>query len=379
MAYDVAAIRNKLKKQMSGKFVDPDEFRPPKAESSTDPTKFRFYILPPVAAGEKLKSGVVGDDQGMEHFFVPHANHWINDRPYPCPRVWDSSDCKICQTGFDLLKEEKDDERRKSILRTWMPNTYYMVNIFFTNSKMNPEDLRGKVRFYNAPKTLFDIWSATLMKDDAGDPEDPEAFGVFFDENAAFMFQLEVLKHGRNNSYKTSHFVANGGNPQPMLKDEEQLKKLLRMRLNLHEKVEKPEQEKIERLARTMLDGDDFDDDDDGGFDEDEVSSKKSDKKSDAKESKKESKAESKKADKKAKPKDDDDDDDDEDALVDEAPLDDDDDDAVVADDDDAKEEPKKESKKETKKESKPAASDDDDDDDDEIDALLDQLEDDDD
>lgn len=396
MGYDVAAIRQKLKKQMSGKFTDPDEWRPPKAESTTEALKFRFFILPPIAAGTKLKSGVVPADQGMEHFFIPHANHWINDKPYPCPRVWDGSDCPICQAGFDMLKEEKDEDARKNIIKTWMPNTYYMVNIYFTASKNNPEDLRGKVKFFNAPKTCFDVWTSTLMKDDSGDPEDPEAFGIFFDENAAFQFQLELLKQGRNNNYKTSKFIANGGQPQPMLADPTKLEKLLMMRHNLFDKIEKPDPAKIERLARIMLDGDDSDDD--GGFDEDEVSTKSKGKSEAKTDTKSEVKTESKKTEskktetKKEKPKVDDDDDDvvgdllvDDDAdvstgddLADELPLD----EAPVTKKAEKVEKVTKAEKKTESKKPEPEADDSDDDSDDgddEIDALLDQLEDDDD
>lgn len=273
MAYDIAAIRNKLRKQMSGKYSDPDEFRPPKAENTTDPLKFRFYILPPLLEGDKLKSGTV--TKSMDHFFIAHANHWINDKPHPCPRVWDESECPICKFGFDLLRDEKDEDRRKSIVKQWMPNTYYMVNIYFTNSKHNPEDLRGKVRFYNAPKTCFDLWTSTLYKDGPGDPEEPEAYGVFFDENAAFVFQLEVLKQGRNNSYRTSHFLANDGNAAPMVRDKDGsankkgIEALLKLRINLWEKLEQPDPEKIEKLARVMIDGDDLDS---SGFDHDEES-----------------------------------------------------------------------------------------------------------
>lgn len=380
MAYDVAAIRQKLKKQMSGKFTDPDEFRPPKAESQTEATKFRFFILPPVSAGTKLKSGVVPPDQGMEHFFVAHANHWINDKPHPCPRVWDQSECQICQTGFDLLKVEKDEEARKGIIKTWMPTTYYMVNIYFTASKLNPEDLRGKVKFFNAPKTCLDIWTSTLMKDDAGDADDPTAFGIFFDENAAFQFQLELLKQGRNNSYKTSKFIANGGAPQPMLSDPSKIEKLLAMRHNLFEKIEKPDPEKIKRLARVMLDGDD-DVDEDGGFDQDEVSKS-------SKASASSTKADKPKADKPKteKPKVESEDDEVEDLLVD--------DDVDSTSDDLADELPLDEEPVEKKAETKKAETkkvetkktepepeletDDSDDDDADIDALLDQLGDDD-
>jgi len=266
MPYDVEAIRKKLKQQMSGKFVDPDEFRPPKAESTSEPVKYRFFILPPLMTGDVVKGSTVTHD--MDHFFLPHANHWVNDRPHPCPRVWsgeEHGDCAVCQVGFDMLKEEKDENARKEIIKQWMPNTYYMVNIYFVNSPMNPEDLRGQVKFFNAPKTLFDTWTATLMREGSGDPEDPVAHGVFFDESAAFMFQLEVLKFGRNNSYKTSKFVANGGNPQPMLKDLSKLPSLLKMRHNLFEKVERPNVEAMRKLARLIVDGDD------GGFDEDDT------------------------------------------------------------------------------------------------------------
>lgn len=367
MPYDVAAIRNKLKSQMSGKFVDPDEFRPPKSDGNE--IKYRFFILPPIMAGDQLKSGKVKDDQSMEHFFVPHANHWVNDRPHPCPRVWAGDghgDCAICQTGFDLLKDEKDEDVRKNIVKQWMPNTYYMVNIFFTNSNVNPEDLRGKVKFFNAPKTLFDVWSSTLMKDDAGDSEDPQAYGVFFDETAAFLFQLEVQKQGRNNSYKTSKFIANGGQPQPMLNDPAKLAQLLRMRHNLFEKIEKPDSEKVGKLARTMLDGDDLDD---SGFDQDEVKSKPTQRHTEAKRA--EQVVESKKSVPKPAPKDEilDDIIDDDDVLAGETPL---------VDDEDVKPVVKQSSKPTPKPDPKPTPKSQpaDDEGDDDIDALLDQLED---
>lgn len=356
MSYDVAAIREKLKKQMSGKFTDPDEFRPPKAESS-EPIKFRFFILPPLFKGDKIKSGVV--DKTMEQFFVTHGNHWINDKPHPCPRIWDGTDCDICQTGFDLLKEEKDEDKRKAIVKAWMPSAYYMVNIYFTSSSVNPEELRGKVKFFNAPKTCFDIWTSTLLKDDAGDADDPTAFGVFFDENSAFQFQLEVAKNGRNNSYKTSKFIANGGEPTPMLKDKDKLAKLLEMRHNLFAKIEMPDPAKIKKLASAMLDGDDSDD----GFDEDEASDKK------ATQTKAAAKIESAKAEKpKTSPKKEVIEED-EDMLVDESPL--------------VDEEPKAKKKPETKKpETKKVAEevvDDEEEDNDELNALLEQLKEDDD
>lgn len=375
--YDVNAIRQKLKQSMSGKFTDPDEFKPDKAKSTTEPIKYRFFVLPPLLKGDKLKSGVI--DRSMEQFFISHANHWINDKPYPCPRVWDGSECKVCQFGFDLLKEEinqKDEDKRRQVIRQWMPTTYNMVNIFFTNWKGNPEDLRGKVKFYNASKTLFDQWTAALMRDDAGDPEDPQAFGVFFDENAGFVYELQVLKQGRQNSYKTSHFLANSGNPMPMIRNkdgspnEELLAKLLRLRHNLWDKIEVPDEQKILKIFNVMTHGDD--DDDSGGFDEDETQPK---------EEKKAEKPKSDKKESKPKPKSDDDDedvvthlaDDDEDAK---APAADESDDSL-ADEAPLADEPAKEPAEEKKAE-KPKDGGGDDVDSDEIDDLLSQLDDDD-
>lgn len=276
MTYDVESIRKRLKQSMGGKFTDPDQFHPDSAKSATDPIKYRFFVLPPLMEGDELKTGVV--KKSMDQFFVQHANHWVNNRPTPCPRAWDNSDCPICSAGFDLLRDEKNDEKRRFIVKTWMPTTYYMVNIFFPKWEGNPEELRGCVKFYNAPKTCFDQWTAALLRDDKGDDQEPQAHGVFFDENAAFLFQLEVLKQGKQNSYKTSKFVTPDGNPIPMIgkrgePNTAQIEKLLKARHNLWEKIEVPDMEKVQRVYRTMLDGDD-DDDRNGGFDDDETADK---------------------------------------------------------------------------------------------------------
>lgn len=284
MPYDIEAIRKKLKDSMAGKFADPDEFRPEKGKSTTEPIKYRFYILPPIMEGDKLKSGVV--KRGMEQFFIAHANHWVNQKPYPCPRVWDHSECPLCSMGFSLLKDTKDDNQKRKIREQWMPATYYMVNIFFPNTKMNPEDLRNKVKFYNAPKTCFDLWSSALLKDNCGSPEDPEAFGVFYDERAAFMFELCVLKQGLQNSYKTSKFLSNGGKPQPMVVDKDGkpndkvLTALLALRHDLWSKIEIPDMEKIKKLYAALAEGDDEPRTSSGSFDEDEVAGSKSGQKS---------------------------------------------------------------------------------------------------
>jgi len=273
MAYDVEAIRKRLKQSIGGKFNDPDQFRPDSAKSTSEPIKYRFFILPPLSEGDALKTGIIG--RTMDQFFIQHADHWFNNRPTPCPRMWDNKDCPICQYGFDLLREEKDENARRDIIKNWMPTTYFLVNIYFPKWDGNPEELRGKVKFYNASKTCFDQWTAALLRDDKGDDEEPQAHGIFFDENAAFLYQLEVLRQGRSNSYKTSKFVTSDGIPVPMVgkRGEPNLKgidTLLKLRHNLWEKVEAADDDKIQRLYKVMTEGD-VNNGGDAGFDDDET------------------------------------------------------------------------------------------------------------
>lgn len=261
MAYDLDAIRRKLKQSMSGKFSDPDEFKPEKAKSSNDPIGYRFFIMPPIQAGQMTKQGEAKRD--MEQYYIQHGNHWVNERPHACPRLYDGGDCAICSFGFELMKTTKDQERKLAIIRQWMPASYYMVNIYFPNIKTNPEELRGRVMFYNAPKTCCDMWTSTLLRDDSGDSDDPQAHGIFFDENAGFLYELQVLKNGRQNGYKTSKFIVGDGKPVPFLKNEDGtadkkgLAKLLDLRHDLWQKIEKPDHDKIKKMASVMIDGDD--------------------------------------------------------------------------------------------------------------------------
>lgn len=265
--YDVNAIRDQLKKA-NGKSADPDEFKPAKAKEGEE-LHYRFFILPPLQAGNKLKSGTVEKD--MDLFYIGHGAHWIDNRPHECPRLYDGTDCPICDFGFKLMKETSDKKKRQEIAKNWMPNGNNAVNIFFTNWEGNPLELRGQVKYYNAGKQVFDIWEACLMRDDAGDVDDPKAYGVFYDEYNAYTFDLTIKENGGNNSYTTSKFLPKA---QPMVRqkdgspDEEKLTKLLYLRHNLWTKVAKPDMEAIKRIAKSKIDGDDGDDS--GGFDHDE-------------------------------------------------------------------------------------------------------------
>lgn len=282
MPYDVEAIRKRLKQSMGGRIKDPDKFKPEKAESPSKPIKYRFFILPPLQKGDVLKSGTV--NRTMRQFFIQHGEHWVNNKPTPCPRVWDGSDCPVCQHGFDMIRDEKDQAKRSEIRSLYMPSSYCTVNIYFPPWDGNPEELRGKVKYYDAPKSCFDIWSEALLRDDKGDPEEPQAHGIFFDENAAFLFQLEVLKNGSNNGYKTSKFVTSDGEPVPMVGKRGQPNKkgietLLTLRHNLWDKVEEPVPGQIQKVYSILVEGDDPEDEQSstgvaGGFDDDETGQK---------------------------------------------------------------------------------------------------------
>jgi hypothetical protein len=186
----------------------------------------------------------------------------------------------VCDFGFALLKAcHKDDKTKRSqIVRDWMPNQVYMVNIFFPNVKQNPEALRNTVKWYNASKTCFEIWTKCLMSDNAGDPDEPLAHGVFFDEYKSWLFELDITEQGRQNSYKTSRFLASGGVPIPIAKNadgtpnEAAIKGILKLRHDLHSKVETPDPVKIKQLADKITKGDDGLDDQrsNGGFQDEE-------------------------------------------------------------------------------------------------------------
>ena len=275
MPYDIDKIRQNLQKAVSGKRMDPDEFRVPKVTDKS--LKYRFHILPPIMKGDKIKGGVAS--ASMDNFFITHGEHWINNKPYPCPRVCSNEDCALCNTGFELLKKGKADNKQKPVMDAlrsqWMPSTSYYVNILFTNFKGNPEDLRGQIKYYKAPKTVLDIFVAALSRDDAGDEEDPQAYGVFFDELKSFVFELEAVKDGSYNGYKSSKFLPNNGIATPIISDANgepnmaAIKKVLENRIDIFTKLEKPDAYKIDRLKAAIITGDD--ESPSGGFDSDET------------------------------------------------------------------------------------------------------------
>lgn len=283
MAYDLNAIKKKLK-EFGGSKLDPDEFRPGKAKIG-EKLKYRFFILPGLLDGDKLKSGAV--EKSMDLFFVNYGQHWIKNQPHACPRVYDNSECEICDFGLKLLRDKTlGDAERQKIRQDWLPNSNFVVNIYFPNIKTNPEELRGKVMYYKAPKTLFDIWTACINREEPeeiNDDEEFEPFGIFFDENASWMFELQVELNGKSNGYKTSKFVfGSDKKPVPIAKNEDgsantkQIASILAQRINIWDRLEVPDRAKIRKLSQVLIHGDDESDvpPKNSGFDVDEEDEK---------------------------------------------------------------------------------------------------------
>lgn len=274
MAYDLAAFKKRLQNELGGKKADPDEFKPPK--NITDTIKYRFYILPPYVAGDTVISNgsEIKASADMPNFYMTHSQHWFQDKPYSCPRMQNNEECPACTQGFELFKTtpktQENAELRKNITKTWMPSTYYIVNILFANSTTNPEELRGKVKYYKAPKSLFDAWVKCIMNEQDNE-EDEEPSGIFFDENDALLFQLEINKQGTMNDYKRSKFVSS--KKTAIAADKKAIKEILNKRIFLHDKIEPADIQKLKAITATLLNGDDGDDGGDG-FTHEEVKTK---------------------------------------------------------------------------------------------------------
>lgn len=276
--YDIEAIRKRLKEtQGGGHRADPDEFKPEKATNSIVQYRYRFFILPPFNSNDTIRSGKPTGDMGVQ-CFIQHGQHWVGNKPYACPRIYNNSECPLCSIGFELYKELKNErldddtrtKRKQAIGKRWMPSTFALANIYFLDYKGNPEALRNTVRFYNFPQSCVNIWEDTLTKDGPGDdPQEPEPYGVFFDEQNAYAFELAVHKQGKGNSYSNSKFLYP---PRPIGPDAKTIDLILRSRHDLFTKISMPDPAAIAKLADQLMQGDDAPVPVTGrGFDQDET------------------------------------------------------------------------------------------------------------
>ena len=276
-SYDIEAIRAQVRAKMK-KGKDPSEFRAPKVDEGKT-VKYRFYILPPLQEGDTCNEGKSVCERSMDLFAISNGAHYIDNKRIGCPRIINEEDCAICEYAFDLLAEidgttVEGKKRRSEIGKALLPGQYHLVNLYFPAIEQNPEEVRGKVLWFNAPKTVVDIWLECLYRDDdGGDPDDKLAFGVFFDECSAYQFQLEIVKDGQMNSYKKSKFV---GGKRPIAADktgkkiDSRIAEILAKRHNLWEKMPEVNPEECARVAAALSGRAAAKSAPSGGFDHDE-------------------------------------------------------------------------------------------------------------
>lgn len=266
-------LRERLLKKKGGFRRDPAEWRAPQIGMGEE-FKAKAYILPPISKGDECSSGTA--EIGMDGlFFTQIGDHWINRKKFPCPRVYDNDECPYCQLGFELLGQTDDKHARSEISRAYLPRTQYVVNLYFPDIKTNPDELRGKVVYYAMPKTIFDKLEECIQLDNAGeDPDDPQAWGIFYDPSDAYPLLLVVNKKGEYNSYVDSKLLAAGRGP--IAKSQAKIDEVLAQRHDIPAKFPARDTENrksLQGFVDALMDGTDGTqtNDNKSGFDADEV------------------------------------------------------------------------------------------------------------
>ena len=213
-------MRQRMKDE-KGSSRDPAMFRVPNTKPN-ETFKYRFVVLPGIAKGQKCITGEAsatmderqwpGEDgtiKKMPWFCVSGGLHWIDRRPYGCPRLFDKAKCPWCELGFELRRECDVEDKKRALAKLYLPRTMSAVNIYFPPSNVNPADLHGKVMWYQMPKTVFDKMEECWMRDGPGDdPEnDPKPYGMFWDPEDCLIFQVEVTHKSGYNNYESSKFL----------------------------------------------------------------------------------------------------------------------------------------------------------------------------
>jgi hypothetical protein len=248
-------VRRKMREKKGGRARDPMQYIPPQVKEN-ETFKLKFYVLPPLQVDDQCASGQAS--RTMDLWYVMAGTHWINQKPYECPRIHDGKECAFCQLGFDLLKDTDDEDTRKNIIKTYFPKQSWAVNIYFPPFESTPVELRGKVMWYALQKTVYDIMESTIMRDASNDEQDPQAYGLFYDPNDAYTFQLEVKHQGDYNDYKSSKFLP--ASKGPMIKkgnepDDTKIAEILNQRHDLFTKFAPRDAAKLAERAREVLSG----------------------------------------------------------------------------------------------------------------------------
>lgn len=252
-------VRKELAARTGGRAADPNEWRPPKASAGQE-LNFKFIVLPPLKPNDAVTGGKSRTDM-KELYSVRVGQHWINNKPYTCPRVHDGTDCPYCAHGFALLSETDDQEQRKQIVRAYLPKEAHVVNVYFPAFQSTPPDLQGKVKWVAiTQRAVWDKFNACISLDEeqaGGDtPEEQKAWGFFYEPEESYIFSLNITLKNKYNDYSQSKFIPSTRGPIVRKKDgtldEERLKLILAQRHDLGTKFQAPDVAKLEQLLKAV-------------------------------------------------------------------------------------------------------------------------------
>lgn len=183
------------------------QWKPPQVKEGQE-SIFKVVVLPPLFKGDKC----IGKDnekmicpEDWEYWYFQHGEHYINRRPYPCPRAYNPNvDCPLCSVGFDLMSNVYDKAVRSAIAKEWLSRSSFSANVYFLPNK-NSDDLSGKVMWWNVPVKIVGLIDKALKMDDSGDDEDnPQPFGYVLDPEACFPILIKIKSKSDNNTYEDS-------------------------------------------------------------------------------------------------------------------------------------------------------------------------------
>jgi hypothetical protein len=183
------------------------QWKPPQVKEGQE-SIFKVVVLPPLFKGDKC----IGKDnekmicpEDWEYWYFQHGEHYINRRPYPCPRAYNPNvDCPLCSVGFDLMSNVYDKAVRSAIAKEWLSRSSFSANVYFLPNK-NSDDLSGKVLWWNVPVKIVGLIDKALKMDDSGDDEDnPQPFGYVLDPEACFPILIKIKSKSDNNTYEDS-------------------------------------------------------------------------------------------------------------------------------------------------------------------------------
>lgn len=248
----LAGLRKKHAERQQNR-KDPDEFRAPKTNPN-DVLEYYIRILPELHSDDACKGGTCEIDNDL--WFYENGAHWFEQKRYECPRLHAQEQCELCTLGFDLMKDVDDAKARSRISKNYLSKSFYAVNIYFLPITKNPENLRGKVMWFSAPKQIFDKFEACIHNDDVGDAEEPKAAGIFYHPMEGYTFKLVVKNKNSYNNYEESVFIPRSLGPlvkrEDGSADEEAIEAILAQRHVLQKKFKPYDRDKLSEICAKL-------------------------------------------------------------------------------------------------------------------------------